>query len=150
MVTTSSSPTTAGSRGSGRSGSVRSTGRSLSSNGTAWSPAWSRARDLAAKFTRLTDLERWLSEPEEPQPQLQAVLFQKVVLALESGRPAEAYLDAQRQAHLAVMRDLTTTRRTASLRESMRIDYQLFHIEADLRWTDHAAGRLDHFRRRSL
>src|SRR5688500_4181633 len=30
----------------------------------------------------VTDLERWLSEPEQPQPQLQTVLFQKVVLAL--------------------------------------------------------------------
>jgi hypothetical protein len=25
----------------------------------------------------------------------------------------------------------------------MLIDYQLFHIEADLRWIDHAAGRLE-------
>jgi DNA-binding PadR family transcriptional regulator len=92
----------------------------------------------------VTDLERWLSEPEQPQPRLQAVLFQKVVLALQSGRPAEAYLDAQREAHLAVMRELTAARRTASPPGSMLIDYQLFHIEADLRWIDHAAGRLDH------
>src|SRR5262245_43915937 len=48
----------------------------------------------------VTDLERWLSEPEDPQPQLQTVLFQKVVLALLSGRPAEAFLDAQRDRHL--------------------------------------------------
>jgi len=91
----------------------------------------------------VTDLERWLSEPEEPQPQLQTVLFQKVVLALLSGRPAETYLEAQRQAHLTVMRELTAGRRTASLRDSLLIDYQLFHIEADLRWIDHASGRLD-------
>jgi hypothetical protein len=25
----------------------------------------------------------------------------------------------------------------------MLLDYQLFHIEANLRWTDHAAERLD-------
>ena len=91
----------------------------------------------------VTDLERWLSEPEEPQPQLQAVLFQKVVQALMSGRPAHEYLDAQREAHLRVMRELTAGRRTASLRDGLIIDYQLFHIEADLRWIDHAAGRLD-------
>lgn len=91
----------------------------------------------------VTDLERWLSEPEDPQPQLQMVLFTKVVVALLSGKPADAFLEAQRQRHLAAMRDLTAARRTASLRDGMLIDYQLFHIEADLRWIDHAAGRLD-------
>jgi len=91
----------------------------------------------------VTDLERWMSEPEDPQPQLQTVLFTKVVLALLSGKPAEAFLEDQRQRHLSVMRDLTTARRTASLRDSMLVDYQLFHIEADLRWIDHATGRLE-------
>lgn len=91
----------------------------------------------------VTDLERWLSEPEDPQPQLQTVLFTKVVLALLSGQPADEFLERQRQRHLAVMRELTTARRGAALRDSMLIDYQLFHIEADLRWIDHAAGRLD-------
>jgi hypothetical protein len=91
----------------------------------------------------VTDLERWLAEPEDPQPQLQTLLFTKVVLALLSGKPADAFLESQRQRHLAVMRDLTNARRGASLRDSMLIDYQLFHIEADLRWIDHAAGRLD-------
>ena len=91
----------------------------------------------------VTDLERWLSEPEEPQPQLQTVLFAKVMLALQSGRPAQAYLDAQRDQHLSVMRDLTAARRTANLHDGMLIDYQLFHIEADLRWIDHATGRLE-------
>jgi len=70
------------------------------------------------------------------------VLFTKVVLALRSGRPAEAYLDDQRERHLAVMRELTAARRGASQGDSMLIDYQLFHIEADLRWIDHAARRL--------
>ncbi len=90
----------------------------------------------------VTDLARWLSEPEDPQPQLQTVLFQKVMLALQSGRSAESFLDRQRERHLAVMRELTTARRAASPQQSMLIDYQLFHIEADLRWIDHAAGRL--------
>ena len=91
----------------------------------------------------VTDLERWLSEPEEPQPHLQTVLFQKVVLALQSGRNAEAFLDAQRDRHLAVMRELTALRRSAALQDSLLADYQLFHIEADLRWIDHAADRLE-------
>jgi DNA-binding PadR family transcriptional regulator len=91
----------------------------------------------------VADLDRWLSEPEDPQPQLQTVLFTKVVLALLSGRPAERFLDAQRAHHMAAMRDLTTARREAtSAQGSLLADYQLFHIEADLRWIDHAAGRL--------
>jgi DNA-binding PadR family transcriptional regulator len=90
----------------------------------------------------VTDLERWLSEPEDPQPHLQAVLFQKVLLALLSGRSAEAFLDAQRDRLYAAMRDITSGRRSASLQDSLLADYQLFHIEADLRWIDHAAGRL--------
>ena len=90
----------------------------------------------------VTDLERWLSEPEDPQPHLQTVLFQKVVLALASGRSAEAFLDTQRDRYLAAMRELTAARRVASLQDSLLADYQLFHIEADLRWIDHAAGRL--------
>ena len=88
-------------------------------------------------------MERWLPEPEDPQPQLQTALFTKVVLALLSGRPADEFLDEQRLRHLAVMHELTTARRAAPLRDSMLLDYQLFHIEADLRWIDHASSRLD-------
>jgi DNA-binding PadR family transcriptional regulator len=90
-----------------------------------------------------TGLDSWLSEPEEPQPGLQPVLFTKVVLALLSGRPAEAFLDAQRDRHLSAMRELTTARRDASTQEGLLADYHLFHLEADLRWIDHAAARLD-------
>jgi DNA-binding PadR family transcriptional regulator len=91
----------------------------------------------------VTDLARWLSETEEPQPQLQTVLFTKVVLALQSGRDVTAFLDAQRERHLAIMRELTESKRSGRLTDSLLADYQLFHIEADLRWIDHAAGRLE-------
>jgi DNA-binding PadR family transcriptional regulator len=90
----------------------------------------------------VTDLDRWLSEPERPEPQLETVLFQKVVLALLSGRPAGEFLDAQRETHLLAMRELTDARRGASVRDALFIDYQLFRIEADLRWIEHATGRL--------
>jgi DNA-binding PadR family transcriptional regulator len=91
----------------------------------------------------VTDLDAWLAEPEEPQPQLQAVLFTKVVLALMSGRPAGQYLDAQRAKHLAAMKALTNARRKAtSTQDTLLADYQLFHIEADLRWLDHTESRL--------
>ena len=88
-------------------------------------------------------LETWLSQPEPPEPHLQSVMFAKVVLALLSGRPAGGYLDAQRAAHLARMRDLTEQRRHANLAERLVADYALFHLEADLRWIDLAGARID-------
>ncbi|MGH9231038.1 MAG: PadR family transcriptional regulator [Acidimicrobiales bacterium] len=91
----------------------------------------------------VTDLDTWLGEPEEPQPHLQSVLFTKVVLALLSGRSAEHFLDAQRATHLAIMKALTTARRdAATTQDAVLADYQLFHLEADLRWIDHTATRL--------
>jgi DNA-binding PadR family transcriptional regulator len=91
----------------------------------------------------VTDLDAWLGEPEPPQPQLQTVLFTKVVLALLSGQPAEDYLDRQRAAHLTAMKTLTAGRRGAtSTQDALLFDYQLFHIEADLRWIDHTVSRL--------
>jgi DNA-binding PadR family transcriptional regulator len=87
-------------------------------------------------------LERWLSGPEPPQPYLQPALYAKVVIALLSGRPAAAYLDAQRAAHLARMQELTAMRRRGPLPETLLADYGLFHLEADLRWIDVTAARL--------
>jgi DNA-binding PadR family transcriptional regulator len=91
----------------------------------------------------VTDLARWLAEPESPEPHLQTVLFAKVVLALRSERDATGFLDSQRAAHLARMRELTEVRRTAPLSQSLLADYALFHLEADLRWLDLTAARLD-------
>jgi DNA-binding PadR family transcriptional regulator len=90
-----------------------------------------------------TELETWLTEPVEPEPHLQSVLFTKVVIALMSGRPAEQYLDAQRAAHLQRMRELTELRRGGDLVDSLLADHGLFHLEADLRWIELTAARLD-------
>jgi DNA-binding PadR family transcriptional regulator len=91
----------------------------------------------------VTDLERWLAEAEVPEPHLQTVLFSKVVLSLVSGRDAHRFLDTQRAAHLARMRELTEMRRTAPLGQALLADYALFHLEADLRWLELTAARLD-------
>ncbi len=90
----------------------------------------------------VTDLASWLVEPVEPRPHLEAELFVKVVLSLLSGRPAEQYLDSQRLRHLDRMRDLTSRRRQAPAIEAVLLDYELFHIEADLRWIDRTISRL--------
>ncbi len=91
----------------------------------------------------VTDLELWLAEAEVPEPHLQTVLFSKVVLALLSGRDANAFLDTQRAAHLARMRELTELRRGSPLNQALLADYALFHLEADLRWLELTAARLD-------
>jgi DNA-binding PadR family transcriptional regulator len=90
-----------------------------------------------------TEFQTWLTQPVEAQPHLQTVLFTKVVLALLLGRPAEEYLDTQRSAHLQRMRELTEVRRTGGLVDSLLADHGLFHLEADLRWIDLTAARLD-------
>jgi len=71
------------------------------------------------------------------------VLFAKVVLALMSGRSAAAYLDLQRAAHLQRMRELTEVKRSGDVVDALLADHGLFHLEADLRWIDLTAARLD-------
>ena len=103
-------------------------------------------RRYAITRTGVTDLERWLCEPEQPEPHLQTVLFSKVVLALLSDRSAHDYLDAQRAAHLQRMRELTVLRRSAPLSQALLADHALFHLEADLRWIDQTTARLEDLR----
>jgi DNA-binding PadR family transcriptional regulator len=91
----------------------------------------------------VTEVQAWLAEPVEPEPHLQTVLFAKVVLALMTRRPAETYLDTQRAAHLQRMRELTDIKRTGSVVDALLADHGLFHLEADLRWIDLTAARLD-------
>jgi DNA-binding PadR family transcriptional regulator len=90
-----------------------------------------------------TELDTWLTEPVQAEPHLQTVLFAKVVLALMLDRPADEYLDAQRAAHLQRMRELTEIKRNGGLVDGLLADHGLFHLEADLRWIDTTAARLD-------
>ncbi len=90
-----------------------------------------------------TEVDTWLTEPVEPEPHLQTVLFAKVVLALMLQRPAEQYLDTQRRAHLQRMRELTEVKRSGALVDVLLADHGLFHLEADLRWIELTAERLD-------
>jgi DNA-binding PadR family transcriptional regulator len=92
--------------------------------------------------TGVADLERWLYEPEPPETYRRKGLFTKVVLALMSGRPAEEILDAQRAAHLVRMRELTDRKRRGDLTDALATDFELFHLEADLRWVELAGQRV--------
>jgi len=91
----------------------------------------------------MADVKRWLAEPAPPEPDLQSELFAKVVLALMLGRPAEGYLDIQRAAHLQRMRELTELKRDADQLGVLLADHAIYRLEADLRWIDHTAARLD-------
>jgi DNA-binding PadR family transcriptional regulator len=88
-------------------------------------------------------VEEWLAEPVPPEPHLQSALFAKVVLALMTGRDAHVYLDAQRAAHLQRMRELTALKRSGAVVDGLLADHGLFHLEADLRWIDLTAARMD-------
>jgi DNA-binding PadR family transcriptional regulator len=93
------------------------------------------------------EVGHWLSEPAAPEPHLQTVLFAKVVLALMLDRPADRFLDAQRAAHLQRMRELTELKQRGDLVDTLLADHGLYHLEADLRWIDHTAARLDQLSR---
>lgn len=88
------------------------------------------------------DLEIWLGTPEMLSSNTQTVLFTKVVTAILLDKSPNDYLDAQRMTHIARMRELTVVRREGDLAQSLRADYALFHLEADLRWIDVTAARL--------
>src|ERR1700730_11190179 len=67
------------------------------------------------------------------------------IVDLERGldRPADSYLDAQRAAHLQRMRELTELKRHGDPLGVLLADHALYRLEADLRWIDHTAARLD-------
>ncbi|MBP2322269.1 DNA-binding PadR family transcriptional regulator [Kibdelosporangium banguiense] len=95
----------------------------------------------------VSNLEAWLTTPEDPALYLQNTLFTKVVLALLSGRDATDVLDHQRSAHLRAMRELTKRKTGGDLADQLICDHALFHLEADLRWLELTAARLDDLRR---
>lgn len=90
-----------------------------------------------------SEVEVWLSQPIPPEPHFQTELFVKVVLSLMLGRPAGEYLDVQRTAHLARMRELTNIKQRGGVVDMLLADHGLFHLEADLRWIDLTEARLD-------
>ncbi|GAA1449248.1 PadR family transcriptional regulator [Nocardiopsis tropica] len=91
----------------------------------------------------VTDVEQWLATPENPEPYLQSTLYTKVVLALLTGRSADGILDVQRAEHLRLMRELTRRKTAGDLSDQLICDHALFHLEADLRWLELTAARLN-------
>jgi DNA-binding PadR family transcriptional regulator len=91
----------------------------------------------------VTEVETWLGRPEKPENYLQSTLYTKVVLALLTGRAATGILDRQRAEHLRSMRELTRRKLAGDLSDQLICDHALFHLEADLRWLELTAARLE-------
>lgn len=92
-----------------------------------------------------TALDAWLADVEPPAPYVANPLLARVVVALlADGAPGD-YLTAQRQAHLARMRELTAVKTAPGTRlsEVLAADWALSHLDADLRWVEVAAQRLE-------
>ena len=98
----------------------------------------------------LTDVGRaaldvWLADVEPPAPYVANPLLARVVVALLADGAAGDYLGAQRRAHLERMRELTAVKTApgARLSDVLAADWALSHLDADLRWVDSTAQRLD-------
>lgn len=89
------------------------------------------------------EIRDWLENPEPAAPALQSALFAKVVVALLAGFSVQLLLERQRASHLQRMRELTASRRNGGLTEVLLADFALFHLEADLRWLDLTAARIE-------
>jgi DNA-binding PadR family transcriptional regulator len=96
----------------------------------------------------VSELEDWLDAPTAVGF-VRNELFSRVVVALLSGRDPAMVLDAQRATHLARMREVTERRRGADLEVAMACDFELFHLEADVKWIEHEAKRLERTRAKS-
>jgi DNA-binding PadR family transcriptional regulator len=93
------------------------------------------------------ELERWLGEPELPDLRAsRQILFAKIVVALLTSRQPQRILERQRQTHMARMRQLRDVRATGEPIEQLDADFEMFHLDADLRWIDAAGPRIERIR----
>jgi len=90
------------------------------------------------------ELARWAGEITPPAPFVTNEIFAKVVVSILSGGDPDAYLRAQRAAHMERMRELTAVKsaKGAGLATVLSADYALNHLDADLRWLNTTAARL--------
>lgn len=92
----------------------------------------------------VSELEAWLQVPLEssgrPGP-----LFTRVVLALAARQDPDVLLDQQRLAYVRRSRELLSAHR-GDVIDALAIDYEIAHLEADLRWIEIAAERLPELR----
>ncbi|WP_149205354.1 PadR family transcriptional regulator [Actinotalea subterranea] len=98
-------------------------------------------RVYAITDSGVAELEHWLRTPHAANAR-PTELFTKVVLALVSGREAGPLLEEQRAVYLKRMRQLTAARHDGDVVDRLAGDYEIAHLEADLRWIELAAARM--------
>jgi DNA-binding PadR family transcriptional regulator len=88
--------------------------------------------------TGLAALMTWMRTVEPPMPHLGGTLLTKVVVTLivAGVDQARGFLAAQREAHVARLRELTAVKTDpeATLGDVIAADYGIAHLDADLRW----------------
>lgn len=90
------------------------------------------------------DLTGWLGAVEPAGPYAADELVRKTVTALRLGRDAAGFLAAQRQVHLAAIKGLLDLQSSAEdVAARIVIDHTVEHLDADLRWLETAAARVD-------
>lgn len=94
----------------------------------------------------VAELDSWISTPQATGAFSASTLFVRISIALLSGRDAQEVLVAQRHSHMERMRELTARRRGADPALLLHLDYELAHLDADLRWIQEAGQRLDALR----
>lgn len=94
----------------------------------------------------VSELDAWVSTPQVTGSFSASTLFVRISIALLSGRNAQDVLTAQRASHMVRMRELTSRRRGAEPALLLQLDYELTHLDADLRWIQEAGQRLDALR----
>lgn len=100
-------------------------------------------RQYAITPDGVADLDGWFGAPEAPDGSGPDPILVKTTLALLSGRPAADVLDAQRAVHLERMRQLTRKQATSDGRKRLAVTFALAHLDADLRWIEETAQRLE-------
>ena len=88
-------------------------------------------------------LDTWLAATETAGPYAADDLVRKVVTALRLGGDAGGFLAAQRGVHLAAMkRQLALQSATDDVAARIVLDHTVEHLDADLRWLETAAIRV--------
>lgn len=92
----------------------------------------------------LVELTLWLQQSEPAGPYPADDLVRKTVTALRLGADAGAFLAHQRQVHLERMRELLALQRGVDRVDArIVIDHAISHLDADLRWLEAAASRVE-------
>jgi DNA-binding PadR family transcriptional regulator len=90
------------------------------------------------------ELAAWLDATEPAGPYGADELVRKTVTALRLGHDAPGFLQRQRAVHLAAMKELLALQgSTSGVAARISIDHTVEHLDADLRWLENAAARLD-------